>query len=261
MVSTNGIISTIAGNGFAGYSGDGGQATNAELNGIESLAFDYAGNLYLADQGNYHIRMVNTAGIISTIAGNGNLGYSGDGGQATAAAIDEPNGVTCDMAGNLYISEGASVRKVNTNGIISTIAGNETQGYSGDGGQATLAELNIVGQVAFDATGNMYIADGNNNRIRKVTNVGQMSIQQVAVNSEQVSVYLNPASEILNVVLREAQDDNATVVITDMIGGIIYRSTFSAQHYTIPVAKFASGVYIIEVNNSKGSACKKFIKE
>jgi sugar lactone lactonase YvrE len=176
-ITTAGIISTIAGNGTLGYSGDGGQATVAELNLPTSLAFDASGNLYIGDLGNYCVRKITTAGIISTFAGTGTGGYSGDGGQATAAKLNQPSGIACDAFGNIYIADDFNyrVRKVTTSGIITTIAGNGTTGFSGDGGQATAAELGLPGEVAFDASGNLYIVDSGNNRIRKVTTTGIIS--------------------------------------------------------------------------------------
>ncbi|HXD92707.1 MAG TPA: T9SS type A sorting domain-containing protein [Bacteroidia bacterium] len=176
-VNTNGVISTIAGNGTAGYTGDGGQATASELNDPRGIAFNGAGNLYISDAGNLRIRVVNTLGIISTIAGNGVQGYSGDGGQATAAKLNYTQGITFDAANNLYIAEYGNycVRKVNTMGVITTIAGNGQWGYAGDGGQATAAYLNTPFDVKFDALNNLYITDYNNNVIRKVNTLGIIS--------------------------------------------------------------------------------------
>ena len=137
---------------------------------------DSSGNLYIADSSNYVIRKVDHATQnISTIAGTGISGYSGDGGPATAAQINWPNGVTIDSAGNLYITEGDNiVRKVDTSGIISTVAGNVhlVGGYGGDGNVATAATLNAPWGLAFDALGNLLIGDRVNNRIRKV-GIGQ----------------------------------------------------------------------------------------
>src|SRR5665213_2174444 len=146
------IISTVAGTGTQGYSGDGGQATNAELNYPTGIAFDAVGNLYFSDQGNNRIRMVNTAGIISIVAGNGTQGYSGDGVQATNAELYHPNGITFDAAGNLYIADADNhcIRMINTAGIISTIAGIGTAGYSGDAAAAAAAELKEPSGVVFD---------------------------------------------------------------------------------------------------------------
>jgi hypothetical protein len=266
MINTAGIINTIAGNGVVGYSGDGGQATNAELDGVEGLAFDYAGNLYIADQGNNRVRMINTVGIISTFAGNGVAGYYGDGGQATSAEFDEVEGVSCDISGNLYISDGARVRIVNTAGFIITIAGNGVGGYGGDGGQATAAELDITGQVAFDAAGNMYIADAGNNCIRKVTNIGQAAgIEQFANNNEQVTVYPNPASTSLTLTLSPAVggtgkgEEPATLQITDMLGNMIKQAVIYNLTSTIDISDLSEGVYNISITSKEGVANKKVV--
>ncbi|MHB8259182.1 MAG: NHL domain-containing protein [Bacteroidia bacterium] len=176
VVNTAGIITTFAGGGTYTVApwGDGGDATAAVLYGPSGVASDATGNLYIADQGHMRIRKVNTAGIISTFAGNGAGGFSGDGAQATAAKLNQPTGVTFDAAGNLYISDYVNnrIRMVNTAGIITTFAGNGTAGFLGDAGQATVAELNHPYGVAFDAAGNMYIADVSNNRIRVVNTAG-----------------------------------------------------------------------------------------
>jgi hypothetical protein len=173
----NGIISTVAGNGTGGYSGDGGAATNAELYYAYRVAVDDAGNLFISDTGNYRVRKVGTNGIISTVAGNGTGGYSGDGGAATNAGLYGPRNVAIDAAGNLFIADYGSerIRKVGTNGIITTVAGNGTIGYSGDGGAATNAEFYYPDDVAMDAMGNLFIADQGNNRIRKVGTNGIIS--------------------------------------------------------------------------------------
>ena len=157
------------------YSGDGGPAILAGLN-PRGVALDTTGNLFLADEGNNRIRKLTLAtGIITTVAGNGVKGFSGDGGAATSARLDGPTGVALDPEGNVYIADGTAdghnrVRRVAAaTGIITTVAGNGSQGYSGDGGPATRAQLSSLGGLAADASDNLYIADNFNHRIRMVS--------------------------------------------------------------------------------------------
>jgi sugar lactone lactonase YvrE len=173
-VTSNGVIQTVAGIGIQGFSGDGGPATSAALHLPTDVALDTTGNLFIADSGNARIRKVTPGGIISTVAGNGTPGYSGEGGQATSAQLYGPAGVATDAAGNLFIADYLNQRvfKVTPGNVISTIAGNGTQGFNGDGGSATAAQLNEPWGIAVDAAGNLFIADLANNRIRKVTTNG-----------------------------------------------------------------------------------------
>jgi sugar lactone lactonase YvrE len=171
-------VNTFAGNGTAGYSGDGGPAGNAELNNPAGVAVDGSGNLYIADPANNRIREVAAStNIISTFAGNGTAGYSGDSGPATSAELQQPVAVAVDSAGNLYIADQGNnvIRKVATNGTITTVAGNNAEGYSGDNGQATNATLYAPAGVAVDSAGNLYIADQSNNRIRMVSATGTIT--------------------------------------------------------------------------------------
>jgi uncharacterized protein (TIGR03437 family) len=162
----HGVITTVAGNGKAGYSGDGGPSISAELSSPNGVAVDTSGNLYIADLGNSRIRKV-SGGVITTVAGNGMAGFSGDGGSATSAALS-PDGIAVDSVGNLYISDESSrVREV-LNGVISTVAGNGTAGFNGDLGAATSVELNIPLGVGVDSSHNLFIADYRNDRVRKV---------------------------------------------------------------------------------------------
>ncbi len=174
-VNASGIISTIAGTGVAGFSGDGGLAISAQIQQIIGISIDVSGNVYFADANNQRIRKINTAGIISTVAGTGVPGFSGDGGAATSAQITLPYGIVTDALGNLFISENFRIRKVNTVGIISTVAGTGVPGYSGDGGAAINAQFYDPKGIAIDSAGNIFIADEVNVRIRKINNVGIIS--------------------------------------------------------------------------------------
>ncbi|MGG2993300.1 S-layer homology domain-containing protein [Paenibacillus macerans] len=177
IATSGGTISTVAGNGTAGSSGDGGAAWMAQLNYPYGVAVDSGGNLYIADTFNHRIRKVDASGNINTVAGNGTAGSSGDGGAAASAQLNRPFGVAVDSGGNLYIADTFNhrVRKVDTSGNISTVAGNGTAGSSGDGGAAASAQLNKPYGVAVDSGGNLYIADTFNHRIRKVDASGNIS--------------------------------------------------------------------------------------
>ena len=154
-MGTNGIISTIAGAMGHTFSGDGNAATSAAVNNPSGVTVDAAGDLFIADKSNNRIRMIDTNGIITTIAGNGTNGYSGDGGAATNASLDWPYSVSLDAAGNVFIAADYNtvIRKVSTNGIISTVAGNGYISFSGDSGAATNAAINGPEAVAVDASG------------------------------------------------------------------------------------------------------------
>ncbi len=175
-VTPAGIITTIAGSGAAGYSGgfsgDGGPATSAGLLLPSGLAVDNSGNVYVADTNNFRVRKISSSGIITTLAGDGTKGSSGDGGPAEKAELTSPLGLKLDSGGNLYIADGASVRMVSPSGIITTVAGTGVLGFSGDGGPATSAELGAWG-LAFDGIGNLYIADSSDNVLRVLKPAGQ----------------------------------------------------------------------------------------
>jgi predicted phage tail protein/sugar lactone lactonase YvrE len=177
-VTPGGTTSTVAGNGMSGFSGDGGPATSARLRFPEGVWVDTGGNIFIADSGNHRVRKVDTAGNISTVAGNGTAGFGGDGGAATAAQLNDPEDVTTDPAGNLYIADNQNhrVRRVSTGGTITTFAGNGIEGYAGDNGAATSARLNDPTGVAYNtASGVLYISDTDNNRIRQVSSGGTIT--------------------------------------------------------------------------------------
>ena len=176
-VAANGIITTLAGNGTAGFAGDGGQAVNAQLNGPCKVAVDASGNVFIADASNNRVRKVSVNGTITTVAGNGIAGFSGDGGLAVNAALNLPQGIALDGAGNLFIADPLNfrVRKVSPAGIIATVAGDGVAGFSGDGGLATSAQFAYPGDVAVDGAGNLFILDPYTQRVRLVSTSGRVA--------------------------------------------------------------------------------------
>lgn len=174
VVAPTHVIHTFAGTGICGYSGDGGPAKSAKLDLPEGLAVDARGNVFFADLSNNRIRKIDSTGKITTIAGNGTFGYTGDGGSAEKASLGSPEAVFVDPSGNLYIADNGNfvIRKVDTAGIIHTVAGNHTPGFSGDGGPAIAAQIGAPAGVVADVSGNFYFADSNNRRIRKVDPAG-----------------------------------------------------------------------------------------
>jgi len=177
------LVVTGAGTGRAGYSGDGATAASAELASPSAVAYDSNGNLFIADTRNQVVREISKAGVITTVAGTGVAGFGGDGGLATQAYLDSPRGIAVDGNGNLFIADSHNnrIRKV-TSGTITTVAGDGIAGFSGDGGPATTAHLALPSGIAVDPMGNFYIADTNNNRIRKVAGA---TITTIAGNGDE----------------------------------------------------------------------------
>ena len=245
------ILTSVAGNGNAGYSGDNGPATQASLNYPEGLALDTQGNLYIEDHDNNLIRKVDTAGIITTVAGDpttvgqGSPAYSGDGGQAIKAPLALSGGglfasydsITVDAAGNLFIGDSGHhvVREVTTDGIIHTVAGNNALGggFSGDGGAATSAQLNWPMGVAVDPAGDLYIADFSNNRIRKVDSATQ-TITTVAGNGQAGSGGdEGPATQAsLNGPQKITLDSEGNLYVADTKNNLVRKSAVSSPTLT-----------------------------
>ncbi len=174
-INSAGIISTFAGNGTAGHSGDGGAATTAGIGGLANIGVDSVGNVYFAESDSPRVRRVNTAGIITTIAGNGNIGFSGDGGAATSATFNVYRALAVDKSGNVFVGDTYNhrIRKINsTTGIVTTIAGTGSDGDGGDGGPATAASFGRIFELAVDNVGNLYIRDDSSFRIRKISTAG-----------------------------------------------------------------------------------------
>lgn len=257
-ISTNGMISTIVGNGIYGYDGDSGPATNAKISFTAYLSLDTEGNIYFGDYPNHRIRKVNLPGIISTIGGNGIMGNTGDGGLISVATFAYPVGIIFDVAGNMYISDKdyGLIRKVNTLGIITTIAGTGTVGFNGDGNAPLATQFNgDVLASAFDNFGNLYIADPLNNRIRKITfNVGVDDINPTEIAT---SLYPNPAIDELTI---SASAAIKNVVVVNTIGQTVtVRGTaVSDKDMLLDVSRLPAGIYFVRVN---GTQAGKFVKQ
>src|SRR5665647_779645 len=176
-VSAAGVLTTLAGNGVAGFNGEVILPRNALLNRPLGVAADALGNWYLADTANSRIREAQPGGNLFTIAGNGNASYFGDGGAATKGSVNQPEGVAVDSLGNVYIADTLdhAVRRVTPDGVINTLAGTGNPGYAGDGGPAIRARLSEPRGVAVDADGNVYVADSGNNQVRRIDALGTIT--------------------------------------------------------------------------------------
>jgi sugar lactone lactonase YvrE len=242
-VSPTGIITTIAGNGQSGFSGDGGQAIYARLQGPAGLAVDAAGNIFIADYVNRRVRKIATTGIITTVAGSGIAGNGGDNGPATAAQIGYISGIALNNAGELFIADNTNskVRKVGTNGIITTVAGNGVQGFSGDGGLATAAMFSAINAVAVDKLGNLFIADSYNNRIRKV-NASKIVSTVAGTGGGGFSGDGGLATS--------AQMYRPTSVAIDLAGNVLISGNFRVRKLTV-----SSGIITTVAGNGTGGYC------
>jgi hypothetical protein len=259
-VTLSGYIQTVVGNGTGaglslgdgGYTGDGGPAYSAELNFPTGIAVDIYGNKFIADAANNAIRKVSTTDTITTLAGVGMAGYSGDGGYAADAAINFATGVAVDASGNVYIADQGNnaVRKVNTSGKISTIAGNGTAGYGGDAGPAVNAQLSAPKGVAVDGSGLIYIADAGNNAVRIIGNYTVNAVKSVAAVSAAMEVYPNPATSSFNILL-PLTAATAYVTVTDMLGReLVSRSIdgVQAQNTPITINDLPAGNYVVKAS-------------
>ena len=233
-VDTEGIISTVAGNGLSGFAGDNGPAIEASLSAPTEVSIDEWGNLYIADPGNHRIRKVDLNGIITTVAGNGNGGYDGDGGSAVEASLYNPWGVAV-FDGSIFIadSHNSRIRRVDTSGIITTVAGNGTFDFTGDDGPACEAALNLPMDIIVDEWGNLYIADPGNHRIRKVDSNG--IITTVAGNGtwDFVEDGLPATQSPLDYPGSIALDNGGNLIISDEGGGRVLRVNAS---FKLPVS-------------------------
>ncbi len=266
---TTGNISTIAGTGTTGYSGDGGLATSAQISRAIGICLDKYGNVYLGDWDNSRVRKIDiTTNVISTFIGNGISGYDGDGGPALAARISQPSGMCFDSCGNFYFSDGGigggnyRIRKVDAETrVISTIAGNGTQGYSGDGGLATTAQFSRTNGICLDKKGNLYVADIDNHRVRKIKSEEASCYSISSINdfalSDQLLIYPNPVGEsfIIN-----ANYEIQKVEVINSIGQVVklLKLQLISKEQEVNTSSLSPGLYIVRVNDTWMG---KFLKE
>jgi hypothetical protein len=268
MIAPNGIITTFAGNGTSGYSGNGGQATAAELNSVVGVTADDYGNVYISDGSNAVIRVINTSGVISTIIGNGTSGYSGDGGQATTAQIAGSGGnmsnLAYDSVGNqhMFIPDlyNYVVRQYDmVTGIITTCAGNHSSGYSGDGGPATAAEMAATFGTALDLTGDLFIADFGNSVIREVKGIAPLGIKNNIHVNPSVAIYPNPAKNNVFVNMLSISSKVTLELYNEMGSQVMNETVTGNQVLNLPVSDLASGLYLLKVTPANGQPIIKKI--
>ena len=258
-VDTAGIITTIAGNGIAGFRGDGGPATNAQFRYPVGLVFDRRGNLLIADQQNGRIRKIDTNGIINTIAGNGTSSSSGDGGPATNAGLASV-AITVDSTDNIYIHDLQNrwLRKINQAGIISRIAGDGNYGYAGDGENIMMAEFSYVFGMAFDKKGNLYIADEFNNRIRFI-NFGSLGVAQNEVIIGSIKIFPNPANSQFSISVSSTINEPVLLIIKNLVGATVFTSE-GITNTTLEIkANLPSGIYTVQGINATLNTQSKLV--
>lgn len=257
-IDNTGIISTIAGTGISGSSGDGGPATAATMGGPGFLSRNKSGELFVPDMFARRTRKINTAGVIDAFAGYG-LGGStgGDGGPALTAAVAGVTSVACDDSGNAYLAMSSAdvIRKVNAAGIISTVAGNGTEGFSGDGGPALSAQMNNVVHITL-YNGNLYLVDMYNNRIRRIGLSVPIPSAVGSVSVPVAALYPNPASSLITV---KAHASISSLRVMNMQGELSdVWPRINGEEATIDVRHLAAGVYRVVVN---GSDAGSFVKQ
>lgn len=263
-VDNNGIITTVAGNGVtSGDNGDGGLAVNAHVAPV-GVACDLAGNLYILEA--HDIRKVAPDGTISTIAGPGVAGVPGVGGPATAAyfTANINNKIVVDTAGNIYFTDVKSdVRKVSADGIFSTVAGSDTSGFYGDGGQATSAYMRLPMGLSIDDSGRVYFADYGNNRIRRIDTRYKFPVP-VGDTGGGLSIYPNPSTGVLHIVSYSKIPGDVQVLVYDVVGRSLGIQTFSTatgvinESFSLPSA-LPMGTYVLQLITPSGNRTAQFL--
>jgi len=266
-INTLGNISTVAGNGIPGFSGDFGPATLAQITASVGICFDAIGNLYIGCDAGTRIRKIDiSTGIIYTIAGTGIYLYNGDGIHADSAQF-KCYGIAFDTIGNLYIADIANqrIRKIDTSGIIHTVAGNGIMGYSGDNGIADSAKIHDPEGLALDACGNLYITDDGNNRIRKVTfNPACGPALDVDEESSVASIFIypNPTNDILHI---DNVKTNYSYTIVSIVGATMQQGNLNEDNNTIPLSSLPPGVYILSLtpalSQGEGDTTQRIIRK
>lgn len=275
-----GIVSTVAGSGSFGYSGDGGLAIAAKFAGISSVFFDPtspgAGHIYMSDAGNNVVRKVDlNTGIVTTVAGSGVAGYSGNGGIATNARLRNPGNMFIDNNSNIYLCDRGNhvIRKIQlTSGLITTIAGNGAAGFGGDGDVSTNARLNNPEGVWVSNTGHLFIADAGNQRIRVISPKGGGSTPATGpstasgtpkgaavssvLNASEIRIFPNPSEGIFTVATG-VDNANATVVVLNVTGQQVYSAAISSQYSEINMTNQPAGVYTVMVKSTTGVHSEK----
>jgi hypothetical protein len=266
------IITTYAGTGTTGYSGDNIPATNAKLSRVLGLCSDRFGNLYIGDYDNGRIRKVEaTTGIISTFAGTGVVGYSGNGGPATNAMISEVSSICFDSCWNMYFADGSlgggnyCIRRIDAvTNIITTVVGRDSAGFYGDGGDATAALITRPTGLCIDKYNNLYISDIDNYRVRKVNlsliscESGTTNIKPIPTNAS-ISIYPNPASTTIAIT---SPNKISQIAISNLLGQTEYSNAYDKEKIEINIANLPPGIYMVAIIDEEGNKnMKKILKE
>jgi sugar lactone lactonase YvrE len=244
-IDRQGMIMTVAGNGYAGWEGDRGAATNARLNNPTGVTVDADGYIYIADRGNHCIRKVTPKGIITTIAGIGVQGFSGDDGPATAAKMNQPASVTVDKMGNVYVIDLGNnrIRKIDQNGVISSIAGGAV-GPGGDGGPAQKAFINFPTSIVADSLGNVLIADAGNHKVRIIQNKS-WNLASTHQHTEPMKVYTYPGKGAMAISLHHTAP-GVKIVISDMAGRVLETLKMDDTNLLMTKKVYEQGTYLVK---------------
>ncbi len=247
-----GIITTIAGGGSD--VGSGIPATNAKLNTLYSIAIDNDGNIYTGEQSHSRVLKITPSGLLTIIAGTGSSGYNGDNIPATSAKLHRVNGLAVDNRGNVYISDGRNnrIRMVNSEGIITTIAGTGIAGYSGDGGPATSGQFSTTTGIAIGLSNNLFVADFANDRVREISNVVNVANNPIA-KSNDFTLYPNPNNGKFTIGCSSKLVEPYDVVVTDMLGMEVYKAE-GVRGQSIDInLKVPSGMYVVQLQGESNS--------